>query len=181
MNRKLFKLFTTMFSLSAFTLGGGYVIIPLMQKRFVEQLKWLKEDEMLDMVALARSAPGAVTVNVAVQAGYKLAGIPGIISAVAGTVLPPVLVLAAVSVFYDAFIDNRIMQAFLFGLRAAVAAVVADGVGAMVWRIFKNGTPLYWIIMALSAMLTIFGNVSALVILLAAGIAAVVWGRNKAC
>ena len=76
MNTRCLKLFTTMLSLSAFTFGGGFVIIPLMQRRFVRDLGWLTEEEILDMVAFARASPGAVTVNVAVQVGTRIAGVP---------------------------------------------------------------------------------------------------------
>ena len=92
-----------MFVLSACTFGGGFVIIPLMQKRFVQDLGWLTDEEILDMVAFARSAPGAVTVNVAVQVGTHIAGIPGALCGIFGTIIPPLLILSAISLFYDAF------------------------------------------------------------------------------
>ena len=75
----LLKLFCATFTLSAFTFGGGYVIVTLMQKKFVDEYHWINRDEMLDLVAIAQSAPGAIAVNGAIVVGYKIAGILGII------------------------------------------------------------------------------------------------------
>ena len=79
MNRKhvLWKLFVSTLYLSAFTFGGGYVIVTLMKEKFVDELHWIKEDEMLDLIAIAQSAPGAIAVNGAIVVGYKLAGLRG--------------------------------------------------------------------------------------------------------
>ncbi len=86
---KLWKIFISTFYLSAFTFGGGYVIITLMKKKFVNELKWIDEKEMLDLVAIAQSSPGVIAINGSIVIGYKLAGVMGIIVSVLGTVLPP--------------------------------------------------------------------------------------------
>ena len=82
------SLFLSTFYLSAFTFGGGYVIVTLMKQKFVDELHWIDEDEMLDLVAIAQSAPGAIAVNGAIVVGYKLAGVTGLLTAVLGTALP---------------------------------------------------------------------------------------------
>ncbi len=84
-------LFTSTFTLSAFTFGGGYVIVPLMRKRFVEQLGWIDEQEMLDLIAIAQSAPGIIAVNTSILVGYKVAGVGGAVFTLLGTMLPPLL------------------------------------------------------------------------------------------
>ena len=89
--KRLWKIFWSTFYLSAFTFGGGYVIVSLMKKKFVDEYHWIEEEEMLDLVAIAQSAPGAIAVNGAIVIGYKLAGIAGILTAIAGTVIPPFL------------------------------------------------------------------------------------------
>ena len=86
-DKKLWKIFWSTFYLSAFTFGGGYVIVSLMKKKFVDEYHWIEEEEMLDLVAIAQSAPGAIAVNGAIVIGYKLAGIAGILTAIAGTVI----------------------------------------------------------------------------------------------
>ena len=85
----LWKIFISTLYLSAFTFGGGYVIVTLMKKKFVDEYHWIGEDEMLDLVAIAQYSPGAIAVNGAIVVGYKLAGIPGALVAILGTILPP--------------------------------------------------------------------------------------------
>ena len=120
------KLFTSTFYLSAFTFGGGYVIIPLMKKKFVDDLQWIEKDEMLNFAAIAQSSPGAVAVNAAILLGYRIAGIPGALVTILGTVLPPLLILSVISFFYAAFRDNAVVNAVLKGMQAGVTAVIAD-------------------------------------------------------
>ena len=96
---RLWKLFSSTFMLSAFTFGGGYVIVTLMKERFVDRYHWIEEEEMLDMTAIAQSAPGPIAVNGAIVVGYKLAKIPGVLVSVAGTILPPFLILSLISLF----------------------------------------------------------------------------------
>ena len=132
------KLFSATFSLSAFTFGGGYIIIPLMRKKFVEQYHWIEEDEMLDLVAIAQSAPGPIAVNGAIVVGYKLAGIVGVLTAILGTVLPPFLIISVISVFYQMFCDNFIISQLLDGMQAGVGAVIASVVWDMAAGITKK-------------------------------------------
>ena len=97
------KLFLSTLYLSAFTFGGGYVIVTLMKKKFVDQYHWIEENEMLDLVAIAQSAPGPIAVNGAIVVGYKLAGLLGVAVAILGTIIPPFVIIALVSVCYNAF------------------------------------------------------------------------------
>ena len=120
-NAKMYgKLFSSVFMLSACTFGGGYVIVPLMRKKFVEDLHWIEEGEMMDLVAIAQSSPGAIAVNASISIGYRCAGILGAIVAVIGTVLPPLVILTVISYCYEAFIQIRWIQLMLFGMQAGV-------------------------------------------------------------
>jgi len=98
-----FKLFSSTFYLSAFTFGGGYVIVPLMRKKFVEQYHWIEDKEMLDLIAIAQSSPGPIAVNGAILVGYRLAGVVGSVITIIGTVLPPLITLSIISLAYTAF------------------------------------------------------------------------------
>ena len=121
----LLKLFVSTLYLSAFTFGGGYVIVTLMKKKFVDEYHWIQEDEMLDLIAIAQSSPGAIAVNGAIVVGYKLAGLAGALTAIAGTIIPPFVIISAISVFYTVFRDNFIVAQLLEGMQAGVAAVIA--------------------------------------------------------
>ncbi len=123
---KMWKIFWSTFYLSVFTFGGGYVIVSLMKKKFVDEYHWIEEEEMLDLVAIAQSAPGAIAVNGAIVVGYKLAGIPGILVAIFGTVLPPFVIISLISVCYQVVRDNFIISRMLEGMQAGVGAVIAS-------------------------------------------------------
>ena len=104
--KKLWTLFWSTFQLSACTFGGGFVIIPLMRKKFVEDLQWIEEQEMLDLTAIAQSSPGAIAVNASILVGYRVAGMMGALCTVVGTVLPPLIIISIISLFYQAFRDE---------------------------------------------------------------------------
>lgn len=122
----LWQLFFSTLYLSAFTFGGGYVIVTLMKDKFVDELHWIEEEEMLDLVAIAQSSPGAIAVNGAIVIGYKLAGFAGVFVAVIGTVIPPFVIIAMLSVCYSAFRSNFFVSQMLEGMQAGVGAVIAS-------------------------------------------------------
>ena len=116
LKKKLITLFFSTLYLSAFTFGGGYVIVTLMRKKFVSEYHWIDEDEMLDLIAIAQSSPGAIAVNGAIVVGYKLAGIAGIIVSVIATIIPPFVVISFISFCYEIFRTNIIIALMLEGM-----------------------------------------------------------------
>lgn len=134
------KIFLSTFELSACTFGGGFVIIPLMRKKFVEELGWIEEEEMLDLTAIAQASPGAIAVNASIMLGYHIAGITGAILAVLGTVLPPLIIISIISMFYQAFRNNVIVSMAMRGMLCGVAAVICDVVINMAKSIFQKKT-----------------------------------------
>ncbi|MBQ6691744.1 MAG: chromate transporter [Clostridia bacterium] len=141
------KLFISVFLLSAFTFGGGYVIVPLMRKKFVEQLKWIDEQEMLDLVAIGQSSPGPIAINTAVLVGYRICGVIGSLIAVFGAILPPLIIITVVSLFYAAFRDNKIVSLVMHGMQIGVAAVIGSVVISMAKQILKKERVLSVIMM----------------------------------
>ena len=173
LSKRLRKLFFSTLYLSTFTFGGGYVIVSLLKKKFVDELHWIDENEMLDLVAIAQSSPGAIAVNGAIVVGYKIAGIPGILVSVIGAVLPPFVILTAVSFFYSAFRDNFAVQAVLYGMKAGVSAVIIDVVFDMASGIVKGRDALLILIMIVSFIANYFFDVNVVwIILVTAGIGA---------
>ena len=132
------KLFLSTFQLSACTFGGGFVIIPLMQKKFVDELHWIEEQEMMDLTAIAQSSPGAIAVNASILVGYHVAGVFGALITVLGTVLPPLVIISVISFFYTAFRDNVIVNMAMTGMLAGVAAVICNVVITMGKSIFQK-------------------------------------------
>ena len=179
MGKICWKLFTSMLALSGLTFGGGFVIIPLMQRRFADELGWLTQEEILDMTAFARASPGAVTVNVAVQVGARMAGAAGALCGVLGTILPPLAILSALSLCYEAFSASPVIAALLYGLRLAVAVVVADASAAMAMEILRGGDRLRWAVMGAVLLLSLTTGIGTIWLL--AGGALLGWllaGRN---
>jgi chromate transporter len=165
-----FNLFITTFTLSAFTFGGGYVIVPLMKKKFVDKLKWIEEEEMLNMIAIAQSSPGAIAVNASILIGYRVAGIPGAILSLAGTVLPPLIILTVISFFYQAFKESRMISAILKGMEAGVAAVIVDVVLNLSGSIVKEKQILSILIMIGAFAATFVFGVNVVLVILICGI-----------
>lgn len=160
------KLFLSTFYLSAFTFGGGYVIITLMKDKFVDQLHWIDEDEMLDLVAIAQSSPGAIAVNGSIVVGYKLAGIPGVLCSVLGAILPPMIILSLISLCYDAFRTNPVISALLTGMTAGVGAVIASVVYDMGGKIVKDRDIVNIAVMAVCFIASYFFGVNVALIIL---------------
>ena len=163
--KKYFKLFISCFYISAFTFGGGFVIVPLIKKRFVDELGWLDESEMTDITAIAQTSPGAIAVNAAILTGYKTGGVPGALIAMIATVLPPMIIISVISFFYDMFSANAVIRAILKGMQAGVAAVICD-VAITLGGASTKKNPFYIIIMTAAFTLTFFLDVSAVYIIL---------------
>lgn len=164
---KLFwTLFKTTFTLSAFTVGGGYVIVPLMRKSFVDKLAWIEENEMLDLIAIAQSAPGPIAVNTSILVGYKIAGVAGALVTLLGTILPPLIILTLLSFIYNAIKDNRVVQALFFGMSIGVAVVILDAVVTMARTVLKTRKTLPAILMVLAFAATYVLKLNIIIIIL---------------
>ena len=169
-DRKSYRtLFTSMLFISAFTFGGGSVIIPLMRKKIVRELGWLSEEEMLDIVAIAQSSPGAVSVNVAAQIGYRTTGKMGMLLAAFATVLPPFLWIVIVSLFYDAFRTSPIVDAILRSMQPVVAAVILRAAWDMIQSIRQKQATAGWLLFVAALALGLSG-VNVIWILLGGGV-----------
>lgn len=174
------KLFLSTFTLSAFTFGGGYVIVPLMRQKFVHQYHWLSENEMLDMTAIAQSSPGPIAVNASILIGFQLAGIPGALVSILGTVLPPFIILSLVSLFYTAFRDNGYVAALLRGMQAGVAAVIADVVISMAQGITAEKNILSDLLIPTVFIASYFFHINVAIIILICGVlGALVFRKNS--
>ena len=169
MNRKhvLWKLFVSTLYLSAFTFGGGYVIVTLMKEKFVDELHWMEEDEMLDLIAIAQSVPGAIAVNGAIVVGYKLAGLLGALVAIVATIIPPFVIITVISYFYELFRDNFIVSKLLAGMQAGVGAVIASVVWDMGGGILKQKSAVSDFIMLAAFLAACVFRVNVVYIILA--------------
>ncbi len=120
------KLFKSTFVVSAFTVGGGYVIIPLLKAKFVDEYHWISDKETLDMIAIAQSTPGIMAVNTSIMLGYRMAGISGAIVGALATVLPPLIIITLVAMFYDLIAKNEYVQLVLKGMQCGATALLLN-------------------------------------------------------
>jgi len=180
---RIWTLFLTMLTISAFTFGGGFVIVSLMKKKLVNELNWLTEEEMLDMTALAQSAPGPIAVNAAILVGRRIAGVPGMLAAVLGTLIPPVIIIGALTRIYADFRDNEWVRAVMSGMNCGVAAVITDVVLNMGGKIVRSRNAIRMVLMVVAFVLTYFLKVNVVFIILGAAAlgALLAWrGRGEA-
>ena len=159
----LMTLFLATLYLSTFTFGGGYVIVSLLKDKFVDHYHWIDEEEILDLVAIAQSSPGAIAVN-------KIAGIPGVLVSVFGAIIPPMVIISIISVFYTLFATNKIIAALLSGMKAGVGAVIASVVYDMGKNVVKTKDLMNIIIMIISFCASYFLDVNVIFIILSVGI-----------
>ncbi len=167
---KRMRLFLSMLYISAFTFGGGFVIVTLMKRKFVDELHWIDEQEMLDMTALAQSSPGAIAVNAAIQVGWKVAGFSGMVVSVLGTIIPPMVILSIISLFYQMFAANCYVALVLKGMSCGVAAVILDVSVSLGQNVLKTKKMIYLMVMVAAFVVTFFFNVNVIWIILTAAL-----------
>lgn len=166
-NWKLYlALFWETFKISTFTFGGGYVIVSLMKKQFADKRGWIDEKEMLDFTAIAQSSPGSIAVNASILVGYKVGGAVGALVAILGTVLPPLVLLTALSYVYSWFITVDAIRYILLGMQAGVAAVVCDAVWSLAAAVWKESRWIAAVTAVASFALVTFLSVNVILIVI---------------
>ena len=177
MPTSLFKLFTTFFRIGLFTFGGGYAMIPLIEKDIVERNRWIERKDFVDLLAVAQSAPGIFAVNIAVFVGYRLRGTRGSVAAAMGCVVPSVVIILLIALFFRQFRHIPVVNNIFMGLRPAVVALIA----VPVFTVAKSagiGWTTVWIPI-LSALLIVAFGVSPVYVIAVAAFAGIMWGKIR--
>ncbi len=162
--KKALQLFVTFFKIGAFTFGGGYAMIPLISKEVVENKKWITDDDILEIVAIAESTPGPIAINSATFVGYKVCGFWGSFFSTLGTVLPSFVIILAVSFVLDEFQHLRAVQYAFEGIRAGVLALLVKALYTMYKKCPKN--LISYIIMGGAFVLTAFLDIPVLAVII---------------
>ena len=165
---RLRALFFSTLYISAFTFGGGFVIVTFMKRKFVDELHWIDDQEMLDMAALAQSSPGAIAVSAGIVVGWHVEGLAGMGGAVPGTIIPPMVILSVISFFYAAFANNTYVALVLKGMQSGVAAVILDVVCGLGRDVLKTRSAIYIGLMVLAFIASFVFDVNVILIILAA-------------
>lgn len=170
----LMKLFTTFFRIGLFTIGGGYAMIPLIERDVVERNRWVDKEMFVDLLSVSQSAPGVFAVNISTFIGYRLRGLGGSVAASLGCIAPSVIIILAIALFFNRFREYEVVNNIFLGLRPAVVALIA----APVFSVAKSARIAWtnvWIPI-LSALLIVAFGVSPVYIIMAAVVFGIVWG-----
>ena len=161
----LIELFITFFRIGAFTLGGGYVMLPLIQREVVENKKWATDEEILDCFAIGQSTPGIIAVNTSTYIGYKVKKIPGAIASTLGMITPSLICIIIIASFFTKFQEYKIIQNAFAGIRVAVLVLLINAIVKMVKKTIKDKIGL---IIAVCAFIIIgFTNISSIWVVIA--------------
>ena len=160
---KLTELFVTFFKIGAFTFGGGYAMIPLIQKEAVENKNWVSDEDILDIVAIAESTPGPIAINAATFVGYRTAGNWGSFFATLGVVMPSFIIISLIAILLSEFATLKPVVYAFYGIRAGVLALVTKSL----WTMYKKAPKgiLAMIISLIALILVAFANVNALIVI----------------
>lgn len=167
--------------ISAFTFGGGYVVIPMIRKYYVEKKAFFDEDELMKIAAIAQSSPGAIAINMSALAGYRVRGAGGMFISCIAAILPPLCILAVVSSLYTIIRDNTIVQAVLHGMEAGVAALIVDLIVDMYALIRKDKELFFTLMTPLVCMLNYIFHVNVAVLIIGSAVVCmlrVCWKRR---
>jgi len=159
-------LLVTNLFISAFTFGGGYIVVPMVRRFFVVKKHYFTEEDLINMAAIAQSTPGAIAINLSALAGYKVAGIVGALISCMAAVVPPLIILTIISTFYKIFISNTIITAILKGMEAGVAALMVDLIVDMCSLVLKKKSLLLSVMIPLSFIANFILDVNVALILL---------------
>ncbi len=162
--KKILRLFTIFLKIGAFTFGGGYAMIPLIQREVVETEKWITDDDILEIVAIAESTPGPIAINSATFVGYRVAGFWGAFCATVGVVLPSFCIILLISAILNQFKDNKVVQYAFNGIRVGVLALIVKALWTMYQKAPKS--LVSYIVMAGAFIATAFLKVSVLWVIL---------------
>lgn len=172
------ELFGIFFKIGAFTIGGGYAMVPLIENEVVTKRKWIAQEDFIDLLAISQSAPGVLAINISIFIGYKLRGIKGCIVTATGTILPSFILILAVALFFHNFKDNPIVERIFKGIRPAVVALIAAPTFSMAKSAHINRYNLW--IPVISALLIWLLGFSPVWIIIGAGVGGFLWGKIKA-
>ncbi|MDQ0149869.1 chromate transporter [Eubacterium multiforme] len=174
---KVLKMFIAFFKIGAFTFGGGYAMIPIIEEEVVNKQKWVSKEEFMDMLVVSQSFPGAMSINCSIFIGYKIAGVLGGVIALLGVALPSFLIILIVATFFMKFRENYYVNLVFKGISAAVPVLVLTGVISLAKGVDKNIRNGITIVLALIA-LVIF-KVNPIIVVVAAAIYGAVFLREK--
>lgn len=173
----LLNIFLTFFKIGAFTIGGGYAMIPLIEREVVERKKWISSDDFIELLALAQAAPGILAMNIAVFVGFKTRGMKGVVSASLSSVLPSFIIILSIAMVFRDFKDNEVVESIFKGIRPAVVALIAVPVIRLIKMVKLNWITVF--IPIIAVLLITMAHISPVWTVLLAGFGGIIWSIVK--
>lgn len=167
----LWQLFISFLKIGAFTFGGGYAMVPLIEREVIDKKGWVKREDFLDLLTIAQSAPGPIALNTAVFVGYRIRGLKGALSALMGIVLPAFTIILLVAIFFADIRNNQYVDAAFKAMRPAVVALIV----APIVGLAKSMNYWLWIVAAVTALAIWYVGFSPIYVLIAGAVAGLLW------
>ena len=174
----LWQIFYSFFKIGAFTIGGGYAMLPVIQRDLVDRLRWLDEQEFMETIAITQSAPGAIAVNTAILIGKKMAGLPGAVAGCLGVVLPSYLIILIIAMFFKDILKWTPALNFFAGVRPAVVALIAHVAWKMGRKLIINKFYLSMFMIAL-AVIVLLPVLHPVWVIMGSGIVTIIWSSTQ--
>ena len=175
--KNLFQMFWTFFKIGSFTFGGGYAMIPLIEKEVVENHNWLTKEEFLDILVIAQSFPGALAINTCTFIGYKIGKLPGAILGLLGVSLPSFFIIVLIAMFFEKFRSLHIVERMFKGINAAVPLLVLVAVVSLSKSIKKNLNNI--LIIIFTVILVVLFDINPVIIIIFSAIYGIIYNRKK--
>lgn len=173
----LWEMFLTFFKIGAFTFGGGFAMIPIIQQEVVEKRNWIKEEDFMDTISIAQSSPGPIAVNSSIFVGYKIKGFKGAVISTIGTVLPSFITILLIATFFYQFKDNSIIEKIFLGIRPAVVALIFSAIYRLVYKSHFTYVALF--IALATALVIVFLNINPVFMVVLGAVVSVLINRFK--
>lgn len=170
-------MFLTFFKIGAFTFGGGFAMIPIIQREVVENKKWIKDEEFIDTISIAQSSPGPIAVNSSIFVGYKIEGFRGALICTLGTVLPSFMIILVIALFFESFTSNPIFEKIFLGIRPVVVALIFSAVYKLITKAHLAYKDLA--IAIISALTIVIFNITPIYIIIIGVLARVAYNKIK--
>lgn len=175
--KTILELFVSIFKIGAFTFGGGYAMIPLIEEELVKNKKWISKEDFLDILVVAQSLPGALAINTSIFVGYKIAGVIGALAALLAVILPCFIIIVIIAAFFMQFRDNYYVNAAFNGIKAAVPMLVLMGAVSLSKGLEKNSRTIITIVIALIALIVF--NLNPVIVIIASGVYGILFLGKK--
>ena len=173
----LWEMFGVFFKIGAFTFGGGFAMLPIIQQEVVNKKKWVEDEDFLDVISIAQSSPGPVAVNTSIYIGYKIKGLTGAIAAVLGTVLPSFIIILIIAMFFYQFKGNAIIEKVFLGIRPAVVALILSALYGLLRKSHFNNFQL--LLAIATALIIVFFDINPIYMIVLGIAMSIVFNKNK--